>query len=78
MQIQTTESDKSFTIIINIIRKRLSAIGRKKSAEPDGIPGEILKFSWEAMFQNLMILLDITISNNAITGDWGKAIVFPI
>ena len=30
-QIQSTESGKPFTISINIIRKQLSAIGRKKS-----------------------------------------------
>jgi hypothetical protein len=32
-----------FNININIIRKQLSAVGRKKSVRPDGIPGEILK-----------------------------------
>jgi len=31
LQIQSTESGKPFTISINIIRKRLSAIGKKKS-----------------------------------------------
>ena len=47
--IQSTESGKPFTISINIIRKRLSAITRKKSVGPDGIPGEILKLGREAM-----------------------------
>jgi len=40
-QIQSTESSKPFTISINIIRKRLSTIGRKNPVGPDGIPGEI-------------------------------------
>jgi len=34
---------KPFTISINIIRKQLPAIRRKKSVRPDDIPGEILK-----------------------------------
>ena len=39
-QIQSTESGKPFTISINIIRNRLSAIGKKKSVGSNGIPGE--------------------------------------
>jgi len=42
-QIKSIDSGKPFTISINIVRKRLSAIGRKKLVEPGGIPGEILK-----------------------------------
>ena len=42
LQIQSTESCKPFTISINIIKKQLSAIGKKKSAEPDDIPRKIL------------------------------------
>jgi hypothetical protein len=41
-QITSTESGKHFTICINNIRKRLPAIGRKKSVGRDGIPGELL------------------------------------
>ena len=69
---------------INIIRKRLSAIGRKKSVGPggipgpDGIPGEILKSGGEAMIPYLARLLDITMNNNAIPGNWKKALVVPI
>ena len=44
----------------------------------DGTPGEILKLGGEAMIPYLARLLDITMSNNAIPGDWKKAIVFPI
>ena len=43
-EIQPTQPGKPFTVNINIIRKRLSTIGRKKSVGPDGIPGEI--YSW--------------------------------
>ena len=74
-QIQSTESGKPFTISVNIIRKRLSAIGRKNSVGPDGIPGEILKLGREAMIPYLARLLDIAMNNNAITSDWKKAIV---
>ena len=77
-QIQSTQSGKPFTISINILRKRLSAIGRKKSVGPDGIPGEMLKLGREAMIPYLARLLDITMNNNAIQGDWKKAIVVPI
>jgi len=45
--IPSTESGKPFTISINIIRKRLSAIGRKKSVGLDGTPGEMLKLGGE-------------------------------
>jgi hypothetical protein len=43
LQIQSTQSGKPFTISNNVIRKRLSAIGRKISVVPDGIPAETLK-----------------------------------
>ena len=53
-------------------------IGRNKSVGPDGIPGAILKMGEEAMIPYLVRLLDITINNGTIPGDWKKAIVFPI
>jgi len=71
-QIQSTISGKPFTISINNVRKHLSAIGRKKSVGPDGIPGEILKLGGEAMIPYLARLLDIMMNNNAIPGDWKK------
>jgi len=55
------------------MRKRLSAIGRKKSVGPDDIPGEILKLGGETMIPYLARLLDITKNNNAIPGDWKKS-----
>jgi hypothetical protein len=77
-EIPPTKSDRPFTININIIRKRLSTIGRKKSVGPDGIRGIILKLSGEAIISYLARLMDITINNNAISGDWKKAVVVPI
>ena len=74
-QIQSTES---VTISINIIRKQLSAIRKKKSIIPDGTPREILKLDREAMIPYLARLLNIMMNNNAIPGDWKKAIVVSI
>jgi len=47
--INSTHSNKFFTIKISIIKKRLAMIGRNKSVGPDGIPGAILKMGGEAM-----------------------------
>jgi len=51
---------------------------RRKSIGPDGIPGEILNLGREAMIPYLARLLDITMNNNAILGDWKKATVVSI
>jgi hypothetical protein len=53
-------------------------IGRNKSVGPDDVPGDILKMGGEAMIPYLARLLDISISNGTIPGDWKKAIVVPI
>jgi hypothetical protein len=66
--IQSTDSGKSFTVSINIIRKRLSATGRKKSVRPDGMPGQILKLGGEAMILYIMRLLEVPMNHNAIPG----------
>jgi hypothetical protein len=58
--------------------KRLAAIGKDKSVEPDGISGEILKLGGEAMIPYLARLLDVTVNNAAFPSDWKKAIVVPI
>jgi len=73
LQIKSTESDKPSIICINIKRKRLSEIGRKKSVGPDGIPGKILKLCGEAMILYLARLLGITMNNNASPGNWKKS-----
>jgi hypothetical protein len=56
----------------------LPATGRGKFVRSDGIPREILKLSGEATIPYLVGLLNITINNNAILGDWKKAIVVSI
>jgi hypothetical protein len=53
LQIQSAHSGELFTININVIRKRLAAIGRNKSIGPDGIPGDMLKLGGEAMIPYL-------------------------
>jgi len=45
---------------------------------PHGIPGEVLKLDGEPMIPYLARLLDITMNNITIPGDWKKAIVFSI
>jgi hypothetical protein len=72
-RIQLKESGNQFTISINITRKRLSPMGKKNPSDQMA-----LKFGGEAMIPHLARLLDITMNNNAIPGDWKKAIVFPI
>jgi hypothetical protein len=60
-----------------MIRKRQAAIRRNKSTGPDGVLGEILKLGMEAIIPYLARLLDITISNAAISSDWKRAMVVP-
>ena len=76
--INSTHSDKPFSIKISIIRKRLAMIGRNKSVGPDGIPRATLKMGGETMIPYLALLLDITINNGTKPRDWKKAIVVPI
>jgi hypothetical protein len=45
-QIKQTHSGEPFNINVNMIRKRPSAMGRKESIGPDGIPAEFLKLGW--------------------------------
>ena len=55
----------------------MAAMGRSKSIWPDGLPGQILKLEGEAVFPLFARLLDITISNAAISSDWKRAMVVP-
>ena len=45
---------------------------------PDDISGVLLKLDGEAMIPYLTLLLEITINNGTIPGDWKKAIVVPV
>ena len=76
--IQSENSGEPFTIDIKIIRKRIAAIGENKSVGPDCVSGEILKLGGEAMISYLVRLLDITMNNGTLPGDWKRATVVPI
>jgi len=56
----------------------LAKIGRIKSVEPDGVPGDILKLGGEGMTPYLAIILEILFKNAAFPRDWEIATVFPI
>jgi hypothetical protein len=76
--IQDENSGESFTIDIKIIRKRIAAIGKNKSLGPDRVSGKILKLGGGAMIPYLARLLDITMNNGTLPGDWKRATVVPI
>jgi len=67
-----------FTIDIKTIRRKFKAIWKNKSVGPDRISGENLKLVWEAMIPYLARLLDITMNNGTLSGDWKRATVIPI
>jgi hypothetical protein len=77
-QIRGENTAISFTIDIKTIRRRIRAIRKNKSVGTDRVPGEILKMSGEAMIPYLARLLEITMNNGALPGDWRTAMVVPI
>jgi len=52
-------------------------IGKNKSVGPDRVSGEILKLGGEAMIPYLARLLDITMNNGTLPGDWKTATLIP-
>jgi len=56
----------------------LLRLEKNKSVGPDGVSGEILKLGGEAMIPYLAQLLDITMNNGTLPGDWKKATVISI
>ena len=76
--IQSENTSDPFTTDIKTIRRRIKAIGKNKSVGPDRISGEILKLGGEAMIPYLARLLDITMNNGTLPGDWKTATVIPI
>ena len=56
----------------------IKAIGKNKSVGPNRVSGEILKLGREAMIPYLAQLLDITMNNGTLPGDWKTATVIPI
>jgi hypothetical protein len=69
-ELKTSHLYVPFTIKM---RKRLAMIGINKSVRPDDIPGDILKMGGEVMIPYLARLLDISINNGNIPGDWKKS-----
>jgi len=75
---QGENSGDPFTIDIKTIRRRIKFIGKIKSVGPDRVAAEILKLGGEAMIPHLARLLDITMNNGTLPGDWKRATVIPI
>jgi hypothetical protein len=75
---QGENTGEPFTIDIKIMRRRIRAIGKNKSIGPDRVSGEILKLGGEAMILYLERLLDVTMNNGTLPGDWKRAMVVPI
>ena len=74
---QGENTGEPFTIDIKIIMRRIRANGRNKSVGTDRVSGEILKLGGEAMIPYLARLLDITMNNGTLPGDWKIATVIP-
>ena len=78
LHIQGENTGDPFTTDIKTIRKRIYAIRKNKSVRPDRVSGEILKLGGEAMIPYLARLLNITMNNGTMPGDWKRATVIPI
>jgi len=68
-EIKLANSGETFIINTKVIRKGFAKIGRKKSARPDGLPGEIMKLGGEAMTPYLARLLEKSLNNATIPMD---------
>ena len=51
---------------------------KNKSVRPDRISEEFLKLRGEAMIPYLARLLDVTLNNGTLPGDWKRGTVIPI
>jgi hypothetical protein len=78
LHIQGENTGDPFTTNIKTIRRKIKAIGKNKSVGPDRVSGEILNLGGEAMILYLARLLDITMDNGTLAGDWKRATVIPI
>jgi hypothetical protein len=70
-EIKLANLDENFIIDTKVIRKKQIGMAR-------WIPGEIMKLVGEAMTPYLARLLETSLNNATIPGDWKKATVFPI
>jgi hypothetical protein len=64
-----------FTIDIKIVRRMNRAISKMKLVGPDRISGEVLTLVGEAIIPYLAQLLDITMNDGTLPGDWKRATV---
>ena len=78
LHIQVENTGDPFTTDIKTIRRKIKAIRKNKSVGTDRVSGEILKLGGETMIPYLARLLDITMNNGALPGDWKRATVIPI
>jgi len=78
LHIQAENEGDPFTTDIKTIRRRIKAIGKNKSVGTDRVSGEILKLGGEAMIPYFARLLDVTMNNGSLPGDWKRATVIPI
>jgi len=76
--IQGENIGELFAIDITIIGRWIGAIGKNTSVGPGRVSGKILKLGGEAMIPYLARLLDITMNNGTLPGDWKTATVIPI
>jgi len=72
------KTDDPFTTDIKTIRRRIKAMGKNKSVGPDRVCGEILKLGGEAMIPYVARLLDITMNDGTLPGDWKRPMVIAI
>jgi hypothetical protein len=56
----------------------IRAIRKNKSVGPDRVSGEILRLAGETMIPFLARLLEITMNNGTLPGDWKRVTVVPI
>ena len=78
LHIQGENTGDPFTTDVKTIRRTIKAIGKNKSIGPDRVSGEILKLGGEAIIPYLARLLDITMNNGTLPGNWKRATVIPI
>ena len=76
--IQSENTGDPFKVDITTVKRRTGAIRKSKSVGPDRVSGEILKMGGEATIPYLARLLEITMNNGTLPGDWKTAKVIPI
>jgi hypothetical protein len=78
LHIQGKNIGNLFTTDIKTIRSNINAMGKNKLLGSDRVSGEILKLFGEIMIPYLARLIDITMTNGSLPGDWKRATVISI